>query len=139
MDIQIYEDIYKSLEIYMADKSSMLYEASLVHFQSSKPTYPYVIFEEVRNQPNGNSYGEVPDHLANLGYSLKLYAKSKVAISKMTIARTIATTLNDFMESYVGLRQVSFNPDPNVADSELYGLIITYNTNYYENKRQIRK
>ena len=139
MDIQIYEDIYNSLEKFLATNESSIYGASLVHYPSSKPTYPYVIFEEIRNQPVGNAFGEIPDRLANLGYAIKIYAKTKGSVSKMTIARNVAVVINEFLTQYVGIKQVSLNPDPNVADGELYGLIIMYNTNYYENKQQIRR
>lgn len=139
MDIQIYESIYNGLESYMDKNPSGLYGAKLIHFQTASPTYPLVIFEEIRNQPNGHSYGEIQDIVANLGYRVKINAKTIGNLSKMTIARSIAATVDNFLTHYVGLKQISFNPDPNTAGGELYGLVVMYNTNYYENKQQIRR
>ena len=139
MDIQIYENIYNGLKSYMEENTSGLYGASIVHYPTASPTYPYVVFEEIRNQPNGHSYGEIPDVVANLGYRVRIFAKTKGSVSKMTIARSIAAAVNSFLTNYVGLKQVSFNPDPFAAEGEVYGVVTMYNTNYYENKQQIRK
>lgn len=139
MDIQIYENIYNGLESYMDANPSGLYSANLVHFPSASPSYPLVVFEEIRNQPSAHSYGEIQDIVANLGYRVRIYAKTKGSVSKMTIARSIAAAVDNFLTHYVGLKQISFNPDPNAADGEVYGLVVMYNTNYYENKQQIRR
>lgn len=137
MDINIYDEIYNSLEKYMAGNPIGLYGAALVHYPSTSPTYPYVVFDEVRNQSFGRSYGEVSDKVASLGYRVRVYGKTKGSASKMKIARSIVGMVDEFLTEYVGLKQVSSNPDPNIADGDLYGIVVMYETKYYENRKNI--
>ncbi len=136
MDIEVYENIYSGLEKYIADYGKDFYSPSLVHFPSSKPTYPYVVFEEVRNNVGNHSFGDIKDVVSNLGYRVRVYAKTKGSVSKLTIARKIAMYLDRYFEN-IGLKQVSFNPDPTVADGDLCGIIVMYNSNLYNNRRML--
>lgn len=135
MDIKIYDEIYTRLNEFLAANGNACYNPSLVHFSSSQPTYPYVVFEEVRNNAGPLSLGDIPDNTSNLGYQVRIYAKTKGKVTKMQIARKIAEYV-DYLLSGLGLRQVSFNPNPLVANGDLYGIIIMYNANFYNNRKK---
>lgn len=136
MDIKIYDEIYNILDEFLKQNSGSCYNPSLVHFPAIEPTYPYIVFEEVRNNAGPLSLGDIPDNTSNLGYQVRIYAKTKGKVTKMQIARKIAEYV-DYLLSSLGLRQVSFNPDPLVANGDLYGIIIMYNANFYNNRRKI--
>lgn len=136
MDIKVYDELYQGLSEFLTENASSCYKPSLVHYPQSKPTYPSVIFEEIRNVNGAKSFGDIPDKTSDLGYRVKIYAKTSGNVTKMTIARTIGKYVDNFL-TVVGLRQVSYNPDPLVADGDLYGLIITYSANFYDNRRKI--
>ena len=136
MDIKIYDEIYNILDEFLKQNSGSCYNPSLVHFPAIEPTYPYIVFEEVRNNAGALSLGDIPENTSNLGYQVRIYAKTKGKVTKMQIARKIAEYV-DYLLSSLGLRQVSFNPDPLVANGDLYGIIIMYNANFYNNRRKI--
>ena len=136
MDINAYSEMYQGLNNYMTQNISKCHNAKLVHFPATTPTYPYVVFDEIRNIQGGLSFGDIPDNVSNLGYKVNIYAKTKGSKSKLDIARDVAQCVDEYCTN-IGLRRVSYGQDPRIADSELYGVIITYNANFYDNRRQI--
>lgn len=138
MDIMVYDEIFSGLEEFLKEKGAECHNPSLVHYASAKPTYPYVILEEVRNNEGRVYQGEIPDITSNLGYRVRIYAKTKGKVTKMQVARTVAKYVDWCLCSF-GLRQVSYNPDPLVADGDLFGIILMYNTNLYNNRRKITR
>lgn len=136
IDILEYEEIFQGLEKFLASNKQYCYNPSLVHYAAAKPTYPYVVFEEIRNLPSKEYSGEVPDKISDLGYKIRIYSTTKGSVTKMTIARQIASFVDRYL-SGIGLKQVSFNPDPLVAQGDLYGLVMMYNASFYNNRRKI--
>lgn len=136
MDTQVYSGIYQGLGNYLTQNASKCHNAKLVHFPATTPTYPYVIFDEIRNVQGRLSFGDNPDNISNLGYRVNIYAKTKGSKSKLDIARDVAQYVDNYCTN-IGLRRVGYGQDPRVADSELYGVIMTYNANLYDNRKQI--
>lgn len=136
MDIGIYDGIYQGLSDYLTANASNCYNVKLVHFPATTPTYPYVIFDEIRNIQGKLSFGDIPDNSSNLGYRVNIYAKTKGSKSKLDIARTVAQYVDNYCTN-IGLKRVSYGQDPRIADSELYGVIMTYNANLYDNRKKI--
>lgn len=136
MDIQVYNELYDGLKQFVELNKNACHKASVVKFAKSQQTYPYIVFEEIRNVEGTLSFGDIPDKTSNLGYNVKIYAKTIGKVDKMEVAREIAQVIDNFLTT-LGLRQVSFNPDALVADGDLYGLIIMYNANFYNNRRKI--
>lgn len=134
MDIQVYEIIFNGLEEYN-EEIGKPYDTAIVRYPSSKPTYPYCVFEEVSNLANRN-YNTNFDRVATLGYKLEVYAKEKNKVSKQQIAREIAQKLNKFLTDKVGLRQISFTPVPQLNNSTIYQITITYSAQLHENRRK---
>lgn len=137
MDIQIYEDLYDGLESFLKEKGKDCYNPIMNHYEpKTSSNFPLVIFEEIRNNHGKLSFGDIPDKTSNLGYRVKIYAKTKGNKTKLDIARKVAQYVDMFLSSF-GLRQVSFNPDTSVAEGDLYGIILMYNANFYNNRRKI--
>lgn len=136
MDIAIYEEIYERLDKFLEQNGNLCYTPKLVHFPKAGQNYPYVVFEEVRNNAGKIYLGDIPDKVSNLGYRVRIYAKTKGKATKMDIARKVAEYVDYFL-SGLGLRQISFNPDPLIAEGDLYGIILMYNANFYNNRREI--
>lgn len=135
MDIEVYDDIYASLEKYIDENQNAFRKAAITHYPPTSPKCPLVIFDEVRNQPKLHTFGEIPDRVANLGYRVRIYAKQIGSNSKQKIARQIAQQVDSFLIENVGLRQVSMNPEPTLDDGEIYGIVLMYTASFYENRR----
>lgn len=145
MDITVYQKIYEALELaldkYNAESS---YRVALSHYPTNEQEYPLVIFEEVRNQPQGRYYG-TRERISSLGYKAEIYAQTKVVLdendeldmryNKQSIAREIMQFVVDFMQERIGLEQISKNEFPNVGvNGELYQITLVFQQSYLENK-----
>lgn len=134
MDIGVYEIIFNDLKAYNEDIGKP-YDNAIVHYPSAKPTYPYCVFEEINNLAN-RSYNTNFDRVATLGYKLDIYAKEKNKVSKQQIAREVAQALNKFLTENVGLQQISFTVVPQLNNSTIYQITITYAAQLHENRRK---
>jgi hypothetical protein len=132
MNIGVYDDILDGLTEYNEIHSTENYGNSVVPFATSKPTYPYTVFDEIRNMPT--RYNSCHDKVSSLGYKVEIYAKTEGNITKQTIARKIAKLMDDFLSGIVGLKQVSFNANPLINDASIYQIIITYENSFHENR-----
>ena len=137
MDIEVYDSIKKGLEEHFNSLNlSKSYKPAVVGFEPSKPTYPMVKIQEIRNVPDSRFYGRL-ETVANLGYKVDVYAKQQTGVSKQDVARKVAKHCNDYL-TCKGLRQVSWNEFENDGvNGDLYRVTIMYNTNYFEQRKTI--
>ena len=136
MDIQIYEDLKNCLSKYISGLEQS-YSADVVEFEPSSPQYPLIKFVEVRNVPYEQHRGSL-ETVANLGYRVDVYAKTKGSKTKADIARYLAKHCNDFLTMCKRLRQVSWNVVENDGvNGALYHIIIMYSAPYFEQRRKI--
>lgn len=133
MDIQVYEDIYESLEVYLEKDNE--FENTLVHYPTTDTSYPFTVFEEIRNVANSR-YNTCFNRLSSVGYKVEIYAKDIGKFDKQTIARKIAKQVDDFLTNYVGLTRVTYLPDNLVNDASQYRITMTYNGTLFENRRK---
>lgn len=135
MDILFYDKVLEGLKAYN-DSVDENYGNVVLSYPSVEPTYPYTVVEEIRNVVNPK-FKSCYDKVANLGYKVDIYAKTKGKISKQTIARNIAKQVDKFFTNYVGLTQNSWNISELENDSSIYHIIISYTCNLHENRRKI--
>lgn len=135
MDIIVYDKILEGLKAYN-DSVDENYGNVVLPYPSVEPTYPYTVVEEIRNVVNPK-YKSRYDKVANLGYRVDIYSKTKGKVNKQTIARSIAQQVDKFFSSYVGLTQSSWNVSELENDSSIYHIIISYAGNLHENRRKI--
>ena len=135
MDIKIADEIFEALKYYNK-KIGSPYGNVVVPYPTTKPTYPYCVFDEINNIENPQSRSDF-DRVSTIGYKLEIYAKTKGCIDNRTIARDIAQKLNSFLTRNVGLRQVGFVPVPQVNQSSIYQITITYIGKLHENRKTI--
>lgn len=134
MDIQVYENVFDGLVEYN-EKIGKPYNNTVAHFETAKPQYPLTIIEEIRNVAN-RSYNTCYDRISSIGYKIDVYAKTKGAISKQTIAREIAHKVDKYMTDYVGLSRISYNVEEIGTDKAIFHIIMTYSGNLHENRRK---
>lgn len=134
MDIITYDLIFDGLKEYN-DSLSNNYGNSIVAYPSANPTYPYTVFEEIRNvaMPRHNGY---LDRVASVGYRADIFAKTKGNVTKQKIARTITKNVDDYLNK-MGLLQVSYNVSELENDATIYHIILTYSGNLHENRRKL--
>lgn len=135
MDIQVYEDILDGLKEYNKNLDKN-YGNVVVAYPSTNPTYPYTVFDEIRNVAD-RRYNTPYDKVSSIGYRVDIFAKTKGSVSKQTIARKIMKEIDDFLTNNVGLLQVSYNYDDLMNDSSIYHIILTYTANLHNNRRKI--
>ena len=139
MDIEVYGEIKKGLESHLKGLNlPKSFNPSVVSIEPSKPTYPLVIFEEVRNVPyNNNAVRTLRQNISNLGYRADIYAKQSGSNTKQEIARKIAKHCDEYLTVCVGLRQVSWNTISNDGlNGDLYHIIIMYSAPYWEQRKK---
>lgn len=134
MDIVVSDIILDGLKEYNS-KLDKNYGNVIMSYPSANPTYPYTVFDEIRNVANRN-YNTPYDKVASVGYRADIYAKTKGSVSKREIARFIAKEVDNYL-SKIGLLQVSYNASELENDSSIYHIILTYSGNLYENRRRI--
>jgi urate oxidase len=133
MDILAYNYLWNGLADFN-EKSGKPHGNALVHYPSANPTYPYTVFDEIRNVAN-STYNSCYERVASVGYVLRVYAKNKgKIIDKQTIAREVAQVMDTYL-SGVNLTRVSFNANESVNDNSIYEIIMTYSGNLHENRR----
>lgn len=133
MDILAYNYLYDGL-VDMNEKSDKPRGNVVVHYPTSNPTYPYTVFDEIRNVANA-SYNTAFDRVSSTGYVARIYAKTKGKVDKQTIAREVAQMVDKYL-TYCGLLRISYNANESVNDNSIYEIIITYSGNLHENRRK---
>ena len=133
MDILAYNYLYDGL-VDMNEKSGKPRGNVVVHYPTSNPTYPYTVFDEIRNVANA-SYNTAFDRVASTGYVARIYAKTKGKVDKQTIAREVAQMVDKYL-TYCGLLRISYNANESVNDNSIYEIIMTYSGNLHENRRR---
>lgn len=133
MDILAYNYLYDGL-VDMNKKSGKPSGNVIVHYPTANPTYPYTVFDEIRNVANA-SYNTAFDRVASTGYVARIYAKTKGKVDKQTIAREVAQMVDKYL-TYCGLLRISYNANESVNDNSIYEIIITYSGNLHENRRK---
>lgn len=133
MDILAYNYLYDGL-VDMNEKSGKPRGNVIVHYPTANPTYPYTVFDEIRNVANA-SYNTAFDRVASTGYVTRIYAKTKGKVDKQTIAREVAQMVDKYL-TYCGLLRISYNANESVNDNSIYEIIITYSGNLHENRRK---
>jgi hypothetical protein len=133
MDILAYNYLYDGL-VDMNKKSGKPRGNVIVHYPTANPTYPYTVFDEIRNVANA-SYNTAFDRVASTGYVARIYAKTKGKVDKQTIAREVAQMVDKYL-TYCGLLRISYNANESVNDNSIYEIIITYSGNLHENRRK---
>ena len=132
MDILAYHYLHKGLEGFN-EKSGKPHGNAVVHYATANPTYPYTVFDEIRNVANP-SYNSCFERVSSTGYVVRIYAKTKGKIDKQTIAREVAQMADKYLSS-VNLTRVSYNANESVNDNSIYEIIMTYSGNLHENRR----
>lgn len=133
MDIELYDIMLKGLKEFN-DSLTDNYGNVVLPYPSEKPTYPYTVFDEIRNTAN-KGYNSRICRLSSVGYRLDIYAKDMGKFNKQTIAREVAKKLNDFLTYNCGLTQVSWNRVELENDGSIYCITMTYSASLYENRR----
>ena len=133
MDILAYNYLYDGL-VDMNEKSGKPRGNVIVHYPTSNPTYPYTVFDEIRNVANA-SYNTAFDRVSSTGYVARIYAKTKGKVDKQTIAREVAQMVDKYL-TYCGLLRISYNANESVNDNSIYEIIMTYSGNLHENRRR---
>lgn len=133
MDIIAYNNLEQGLKDFN-EKLGKLHGNTIVPYPTSKPTYPYTVFDEIRNVANP-SYNNDFERVASTGYSVRIYAKTKGNIDKKTIAREVAEMIDKYLSSF-RLTRISYNANDSVNDNSIYEIIMTYSGNLHENRRK---
>jgi hypothetical protein len=133
MDILAYNDLYDGL-VDFNEKSGKPRGNVIVHYPTANPTYPYTVFDEIRNVANP-SYNTCFDRMSSTGYVARIYAKTKGKVDKQTIAREVAQMVDKYL-TYCGLLRISYNANESVNDNSIYEIIMTYSGNLHENRRR---
>lgn len=133
MNIWIYDNILRDMKIYNDNHKDENYGNVVVPYATTKPTYPYTVFDEIRNVGDRNHKSQF-DKMSSMGYRVDVYAKTKGSVNKQTIARKIAEQIDDYLTNYVGLDQVSFNPMPSENDDSIYHITMLYEKTLHINR-----
>lgn len=133
MDIYAYDYMLQGLKDYNASVAKN-YGNVIVKYPTRDTTYPHTALSEIRNVANP-SYNTCHERVASVGYSVRIYAKTKGNKDKQTIAREIALICDNYL-SGIGLTRISFNANESINDNSLYEIIMTYSGNLYENRRK---
>ena len=133
MDILAYNYLYDGL-VDMNEKSGKPRGNAIVHYPTANPTYPYTVFDEIRNVAN-TSYNTAFDRVASTGYVARIYAKTKGKVDKQTIAREVAQMVDKYL-TYCGLLRISYNANESVNDNSVYEITMTYAGNLNEYRRK---
>lgn len=138
MDIEIYKAIKKGLKEYISSlKLAKPYNPNIVGLDVDKPTYPMIKFQEPNNTAMQGFQGPI-ETVATLSHKVDIYAKASNGIDKQEIARTLAKICNEYLTWSWGLRQLSYNEiERGGLNGELYHIIITFSTPYYETRQTI--
>jgi hypothetical protein len=133
MDILAYEYIFEGLKQHN-ENSGKPYGNVVVSHSTRDTTYPHTVFNEIRNTAI-SMYNTRFDRVSSVGYTARIYAKTKGKNDKQIIAREVAQMLDKYL-SGIGLIRVSFNADEALNDGSIYEIIITYTGNLHENRRK---
>ncbi len=133
MDTKTYKILLSGLTDYNASLEKN-YGNAVLPYPATTPTYPYTVFDEIRNVANAN-YNTCYDRVASVGYRVDVFAKTKGKVTKQDIAREIAQKVDKYLTG-VGLLRVSYNASELENDSSIYHIIITYSADLHENRRK---
>ena len=133
MDIYAYDYMLQGLKEYNASVEKN-YGNVIVKYPTKDTTYPHTVLSEIRNVANP-SYNTCHERVASVGYSVRIYAKTKGNKDKQTIAREIALICDNYL-SGIGLTRISFNANESINDNSIYEIIMTYSGNLHENRRK---
>ena len=131
MDILAYEYLKEGLKDFN-EKSGKPFGNVIVPYPTSNATYPNTVFDEIRNV--GTNFNSDFDRVGSVGYSVRVYAKTKGNVDKKTIARAIAQMCDNYFRRFL-LSRISFNANESVNDDSIYEIIMTYSGNLHENRR----
>ena len=134
MDIKAYEYILQGLKDYN-EMAQSPYGNVIVEYPTKNTTYPHTIFDEIRNVANPN-YNTRFERVASVGYSVRIYAKTKGSVNKKTIAREVAQVVDEYLTA-IGLNRVSYNSSDNEEGGAIYCVVMTYSGNLNENRRNL--
>jgi hypothetical protein len=133
MDIYAYDYMLQGLKD-CNDDAEKNYGNVIVKYPTKDTTYPHTVFSEIRNVANP-AFNTCFERVASVGYSVRIYAKTKGNIDKQTIARVCAKISDDYL-SAIGLTRISYNANESINDNSIYEIIMTYSGNLYENRRK---
>lgn len=134
MDILAYEYILQGLKDYNSIVEQN-YGNVIVKYPTKNTTFPFTHLVEIRNVAN-SSFNSRFDKVASVGYSTKIYAKTKGSVDKLTIAREIAKIVDEYLTN-IGLNRVSYNVMDNEEGGAICEIIMTYSGNLHENRRNL--
>lgn len=134
MDIQLYDDIFKSFEEYY--KKVDEFDTAISPYPTTDTTYPLIVLEEIRNVAD-QRFNTCFNRVSSVGYKVDIYAKDIGEYDKQSIARQMAKWADNFLTNYVGLTRVAFVPENLVNDASQYRITMTYNGTFFENRRRI--
>lgn len=133
MDIYAYDYMLQGLKDYNASVAKN-YGNVVVKSRTTNTTYPHTVLSEIRNVANP-SFNTCHAKVASVGYSVRIYAKTKGNKDKQTIAREIALICDNYL-SGIGLTRISYNANESINDNSICEIIMTYSGNLFENKRK---
>ena len=133
MDIDSYDIILERLKDFN-EKSEQNFGNEIVEYPTTNTTFPYTIFEEVRNVQNPR-FKSPYDRVASVGYIVRIYAKNQGDYDKKTIARRCAKIVDDYLTS-IGLTRTSFNVNDLVNEGSIYEIIELYSGNLHEFRKK---
>ena len=131
MDILAYEYMLQGLKDYN-DTVGQNYGNVIVKYPTKNTTFPHTQFVEMRNVANQNYNGRF-EKVASVGYYAKIYAKTKGSVDKLTVARTVAKIVDDYLTN-IGLTRVSYNVFDNEEGGTICEIIMTFSGNLHENR-----
>lgn len=133
MDILTYEYLKDGLIDYN-EKMGKPRGNVIVPYPTANPTYPYTVFDEIRNVGNP-SYNSDYDRVSSVGYVVRIYAKTKGKVNKQIIAREVAKMVDNYLRQFK-LTRISYNANESLNDNSIYEIIVTYSGNLHENRRK---
>lgn len=136
MDTTFYDIVLRDMKVYNTGLSASNYGNVVVPFPTANPTYPYTVFDEIRNTAV-QGFTTKLDKLATVAYRVDIYAKTKGNVTKQRVARTISEQIDNYLTNYVGLKQLSYNSIPQVNENSIYQLTLVYSGTLRENKRNL--
>ena len=134
MDISAYEYMLQGLKDYNATIEQN-YGNVIVKFPTKDTTFPHTQFIETRNVSNRN-YNSCYERVASVGYAVRIYAKTKGSVDKLTIARTIVQIVDNYLTN-IGLTRASYNVFENEEGGAICEIVMTYSGNLHENRRKL--
>lgn len=146
MDITVYNKLFEAFEVDLDEfNSTHSYTATASKVPTTNTVYPLIVMTEIRNQPRNYFYSR-REQVSSLGYKFDILAKdtpitlpdkTRDIMLGQTMCRELAEFICDFMQTKIGLNQISFNDLGGIAtQSEIYQITVVFQQNHLDNREK---